>query len=262
MALLSFAPSILLIAGLIVLFGGFVKGVAGFGYALVSTTLLAALLNPATAVVIMIVPMLAASLSLVRELEPTELRTCITRFWPYVLAASVGTAIGMLLIDAIPKHLMLFGLGLFTLAYVAGKQPYVAIPGEPWFRERCFRPSTPAKAALGFVSGLLFGSANVAVQVVAYLDSLSLDRHTFVGVLAMILVGISSLRIGIAWTLGMYDAGSLFFLSILLAIPGLLGVSVGRRLRTSIPDRVELLSVLGLLTIIGFRLVTNGLQGS
>lgn len=45
---------------------------------------------------------------------------------------------------------------------------------------------------------VLFGSSNVAVQVVAYHDSLSLDRHTFVGVLAMILVGISSLRIGIA----------------------------------------------------------------
>lgn len=253
--------SILLLASFIVLFGGLVKGVAGFGYALVSTTLLASLLTPADAVVLMIVPMLAASLSLLRELALSELKTCIIRFWPYVLAASIGTAIGMLLIDAIPKHVMLLGLGVFTLTYVTGKQPYVAIPGESWFRERCFRPSTPAKAALGFVSGLLFGSANVAVQVVAYLDSLSLDRATFVGVLAMILVGISSLRIGIAWTLGMYDAGSLLLLSIFLAVPGLLGVTIGRRLRTAIPARIELLGVLGLLTIIGLRLVTRGAQG-
>lgn len=99
------------------------------------------------------------------------------------------------------------------------------------------------------------------MQVVAYLDSFDLDRSTFVGVLAMILVGISSLRIGLAWTLGMYESGGLLAVSVGLAIPGLVGVTLGQRLRSVLPEAIELAGVLGLLTVIGLRLVTKGLQG-
>lgn len=254
------APTILVIASLVVLLGGFVKGLAGFGYALVSTTLLATFLQPSTAVVLMIVPLLAASLSLVRELESGEVRTCLSRFWPYLLAASIGTAVGMVLIEFLPTDVMLLGLGVFTLLYVTGKQPYVRIPGEAWLRQQCFKTSNPTMTGLGFTSGLVFGASNVAVQVVAYLDSLSLSRNTFVGVLAMILVGISSLRIGLAWTLGMYESGGLLVVSVGLAIPGLIGVTLGQRLRTILPEFIEVAGVLVLLTVIGVRLVTSGAE--
>ncbi|MFB6185311.1 MAG: sulfite exporter TauE/SafE family protein, partial [Halobacteriaceae archaeon] len=75
------------------------------------------------------------------------------------------------------------------------------------------------KSILGFVSGLIFGLTNIAVQVVTYLDSLSLDRSTFVGVLAMILIGISGLRVVITWLLGMYQSGTLLFYSAIVAVP-------------------------------------------
>lgn len=251
--------SLFFLAAFVVFFGGVVKGTAGFGYAIASTALLASFLSPSTAVVLMILPMLVANLTLLRELQWNEFTSCLTRFWPYVLTAMGGTVLGMVLLDAVPTSLLTSGLGVFTLLYVVAKQPWVQIPGERAVVEYCFTRGTLAKSALGFVSGFVFGLSNIAVQVVAYLDSLSLDRSTFVGVLAIILVGISGLRVGLAWTLGMYQSDGLLFYSAIASVPGLVGVVLGKRLRVYVPDEYEQASVLVLLSIIGIRLISKGL---
>jgi uncharacterized membrane protein YfcA len=103
----------------------------------------------------------------------------------------------------------------------------------------------------------VFGVSNIAVQVVAYLDSLSLDRPTFVGVLAMILVGISGVRVGLAWTFGMYQTGNLLVVSVIASLPGLAGVRLGRQIRTFVPNVWEQRGVLGLLVVIGLRLLSR-----
>jgi uncharacterized membrane protein YfcA len=232
-----------------VLFGGLVKGTVGFGYAIASTALLAVFLPPSTAVVLMILPMLAANVSLLGELDRDEFSRCLRQFWPYVLLAMSGTVLGMLLLDIVQTSLLTPALGLFTLAYVAVKQPWIALPGEEIVARYCFRRDTAVKAVLGFVSGIVSGLSNVAVQVVAYLDSLDLDRSTFVGVLAMTLVGVSGLRVGMAWTLGLYDSGNLLLYSAGLSVPGLVGVTLGGRLRRFSSDRIQLTAVLVLLFV-------------
>lgn len=249
--------SVLGLVAVVVAFGGLVKGTAGFGYAIASTALLAEFLSPSVAVVVMIVPMLVANLTLLGEFDAGDFATCFERFWPYVALAMVGTAAGMVLLDAVPTALLTAGIGAFTLGYVAVKQPWVSLPGERFVVEYCFRTGPVAKAGLGFVSGFVFGVSNVAVQVVAYLDSLSLDRPTFAGVLAMILVGISGLRVGLAWTFGLYASTELLLYSVLVSVPGVLGVAAGRRLRRYVPTAYEQVPVLVLLSVIGVRLVTQ-----
>jgi uncharacterized membrane protein YfcA len=76
----------------IVFLGGFVKGVAGFGYAIASTAILPALVSPSTTVVVMTLLMLAANVRLLGELDRSDLRTCLARFWPFVGAAVPGLA--------------------------------------------------------------------------------------------------------------------------------------------------------------------------
>jgi len=245
----------------VVFLGGLVKGVAGFGYAVASTALLATFLAPSRAVVIMILPTLAANVSLLRELDGDEMRTCARRFWPYVAAALVGTLLGMGLLGLVPKPVLALGLGVLTFGYVLVKQEYVVLPGESVVTDYCFRPGTGAKAALGLVSGVVFGATNIAVQVVAYLDNLDLDRATFVGVLAMILVGISTVRVGAAWALGLYATGSVLALSVLAAVPGIAGVVAGSRLRAHVPPAYQTAGTLLLLTVIAVRLTTAGLSG-
>lgn len=255
----ALSPALFVLVALIVFGGGVVKGIAGFGYAVASTALLASVLSPSTAVVLMILPMLVANVTLLRELDRDEFTACLARFWPYVAMAMLGTTLGMFLLDVVSTSLLAGGLGAVTLLYVVGKQPWVPVPGERLVETYCFTTGSFAKAALGLVSGLVFGLSNVAVQVVAYLDSLSLDRPTFVGVLAMILVGISGLRVGFAWTLGMYQSGGLLFYSAVVSVPGLVGVAAGKRLRGYVPGDYEQVGVLLLLSVIGVRLLSSAL---
>jgi hypothetical protein len=166
----------------------------------------------------------------------------------------------MALLGRVPKPALALGLGLFTAAYVLAKQPYATVPGLAALRAYCFAPGRAGMAALGAVSGLVFGVANAAVQVVAYLDSRDLDRSTFVGVLAMVLVGVSTVRVGAAAALGLYDGGA-FALSAAAAVPGLVGVTVGNRLRPAIPERYQVAGTLLLLAVIAARLTLGGARG-
>jgi len=250
--------TVLLVFGVVAV-GGLVKGLAGFGYAVASTAVLATLLSPTVAVTVMIVPTMAANLALVRELDHEELSTCARRFGPFVLAAGLGTLVGMALLERVPARPLAVGLGAFTLVYVVLKQDRVTVPGETWLRDRCLVRGRAAEVGVGLVSGLVFGGTNVGVQVVAYLDALDLDRSTFVGVLSMVLVGLSVVRVGAAAGLGLYEGGGLLAVSLVAAVPGLVGVAAGERLRRRLPPAAVETAVLVLLAVIAARLLSRGL---
>ncbi|UWG47867.1 Sulfite exporter, TauE/SafE family [Halanaeroarchaeum sp. HSR-CO] len=243
----------------IVFAGGLVVGFAGFGYAVVSTASLAVVLPPADAVTVMIIPLLAANVSLARELDEERLRTCVRRFWPYVLAAILGTAVGMALLNAIPASVFALGLGLFTLGYVVANQRSILPTRIERRLDSTPMDTVPIQVVLGTISGFVFGASNVGVQVVAYLDTVDVDREVFVGVLALIFLGVSTVRVGLASVLGLYGPGSLLYLSIVVAGIGLIGVSIGARFRASTTPSTQNAVVSVLLTVIGFRLVLSGL---
>ena len=244
-----------------VFFGGAIRGVAGFGYEIAGTAVLTTFLDPSEAVAVMIIPLLASSLSLVGELDTSELRPCVSRFWLYLVAAVFGTVLGMIALGAISVAPLKLSIGVVTLAYVASKQGILAVPGSARFKQVCFTEGTVAKSGLGFVSGVLFGATNISVQVVEYLDSLELDRSTFVGVLSMILVGLSSARVGFAWLLGLYGSVGLLAVSVVAAVPGIVGVSLGSEVRRRLPDRLCDFTGLFLLAAVGVWLVLVGAGG-
>ncbi|MEM4782457.1 MAG: sulfite exporter TauE/SafE family protein [Halalkalicoccus sp.] len=257
---LSLSISLLVFAVGVALVAGLVTGLAGFGFALVGTMALATALPPSTAVVVMLIPILAANLSLLGELDAASLRSCGRRFGSYVAAALGGTLIGMALIDRLPDAPLELALGVVTLGFVATAQRAVEIPGFDAVRGPEFGESTRAKIALGSVSGLLFGATNVGVQMVAYVRSRELSHGLFVGVIVLVFVGINAVRVGAAALFGLYSGVGVFALSVALAVVGVVGVSGGRRLRSRVPERERRWFVLALLSVIGVRLVTSGLD--
>jgi len=257
----GFSVTFLALVVFTVFVGGTVRGVAGFGYEIAGTAVLAAFLDPAEAVAVMIVPMLVASLSLVRELDTAELKPCVARFWLYLIAAVIGTVLGMVALGAFSVAPLKFGIGVVTLGYVASKQGVFAVPGTDRLRKVCFTERTATKASLGFVSGFLFGATNVSVQVVEYLDSLELDRSTFVGVLSMILVGLSGARVGFAWILNLYGSLGLFAVSVVAALPGIVGILLGSEIRRRLPNRLCDVTGAFLLAVVGVWLVVGGFGG-
>ena len=243
----------------VVLVAGAVNGVAGFGFALVGTMALATVVEPTTAVVFMILPILSVNLSLVRDLSLPELRTCGRRFAPLMGAALVGTVVGLVTLDVVPAAPLRVGLGAVSLPFVVNAQEAVTVPGLERAREGCFVESTPAMVGVGAASGLLFGGTNVGVQLIAYVRSCDLSHGLFVGVVAMVFLGLNGVRVLAAGALGMYPDATVFLASVGAALPAVAGVAVGKRFRGAIGERRRRRAVLGLLAIIGVRLVLGGL---
>ena len=243
----------------IVLVAGATNGLAGFGFAVVGTMALATVIDPATAVVFMILPILAVNVSLVRDLSRRELRTCSQRFGPLIGAALVGTVVGMAVLDRLPEAPLRVGLGLLTLGFVATAQQRVPLPGWVSVGTSGFGKTPLAMVGIGGVSGALFGGTNVGVQLVAYLRSFDLSHSVFVGVVALVFLGLSVTRVAFAGVFGLYPSAVVAGTSVLAAVPAVAGVAVGKRLRTAVSDLVRRAAVLALLSIIGFRLVASGL---
>jgi uncharacterized membrane protein YfcA len=255
----ALSPPILAGIVAVVIFAGAINGLAGFGFALVGTMALATAMDPATAVVFMIVPILAVNLSLIRDLSVPELRTCGRRFAPLMLAALAGTLLGLVALDRVEQGPLKIGLGIVSLAFVASAQRTVPIPGLDRAKEGCFVESTPAMLGVGGVSGVLFGGTNVGVQLIAYIRSCDLSHGVFVGVVAMVFLGLNGIRIGAAAALGLYPNSTIALASVAAAVPAFAGVAVGKRLRSTVDERHRRAGVLGLLLVIGVRLVLGGL---
>lgn len=254
----ALTPAFVGLLVVIVIVSEMVNGLAGFGFAVVGTMALATVVDPAAAVVLMIIPMLAANITLVSELSTEELRSCGKRFGPLVMSALVGTIVGMIVLDALPGGPLRVGLGLITLGFVASQQQAVPLPSLG-SEGGSTLSSDPAMIVIGGVSGLLFGATNVGVQLVAYLRSQDLSHGLFVGVVAMVFVGINALRVGAAGVLGLYPSLTVFGLSVAAAVPAVGGVAIGSRLRSRVSSRLRRRVVFGLLTIIGIRLLLGGL---
>ncbi|ELZ49344.1 hypothetical protein C464_04598 [Halorubrum coriense DSM 10284] len=243
---------------IVVAVAGAVNGVAGFGFAVAGTMALASALDPATAVAFMIVPMFAVNVALVGELTREELRTCGARFAPLLVAALLGTVAGMALLDRLPAAPLRVLLGVVSLGFVTTAQRAVPLPSLPASAGRANAETPLVMGVVGVVSGVLFGATNVGVQLVAFVRSFDLSHGLFVGVVALVFVGINGLRVGAAAALGLYPDAAFALASAAAAVPAVAGVAVGTRLRERVSERLRRGVVLGLLAIIGVRLILGG----
>lgn len=249
-------PTVVGVVALVLFVAGATNGLAGFGFALVGTMALATMVPPATAVVFMIVPIFAVNLSLVSELSVAQLRTCSQRFGPLIAAALVGTVVGMVALTSVPTAPLRIALGVLTLGFVLTAQRRVEVPVQSGGN---LAKSTPGMVGVGAVSGLVFGGTNVGVQLIAYLRSFDLSHGLFVGVVALVFLGLNGLRVGVAGALGLYPSAAVAGASVLAALPAVVGVAAGTQLRVAASEGARRFVVLTLLTVVGIRLVAGGL---
>lgn len=244
---------------IVIVLAGVLNGLAGFGFALVGTMALAVAIDPAVAVVVMIIPIVAVNFSLVRELSWSQLQACGRRFWPLIVATLIGTALGMLALEQLPAAPMRIGLGVVTLGFVVHRLGggFVPVSVRKWSGGIAELPAT--MVAIGGLSGVLFGGTNVGVQFVAYLRSRRLDHGLFVGVVAMVFLGLNVLRVGLAGLLGLYPDWLIVLGSLAATLPAVAGVWIGTHLRDRVSERTVRRLVLAVLTVIGIRLVGGGL---
>ncbi len=236
-----------------VILGGLIKGLNGFGYALVSTSLLTFFIPAQEAVALMIIPLIAANIELTAKLSLKEVKACLKRFKLYIAGTFTGVTLGMLLIDMMPSNLLKTAVGLLVLVFVASRVPQIS----ELFSElnRFCVENQRVEPVLGLFSGLVFGSSNVGVPIVAYFRELELSREKFISVIAITVLAASVMRIGLASYLGLYTGTDRILLSALIAVPGLIAVKIGDKLGEKLPQKTTEKASLLLLIIIGLKLL-------
>lgn len=242
--------SLLLIAAVAML-GALVEGLSGFGFGLVTMSLLPLFLPVELAVPI--VGAWSLSLNLLntwtrrRHIQPR-------RILPMLVAATLGIPVGLTFLTAAPEHLVTGTLGVVILAYVAlalsGRVP-PGIGGEA--RRWAF--------LAGLLGGMLGGAFNTSgPPVVLYLTSRGWPKEQTIGAMQAFFAFTSTLTFLGFVGYGLYTEQAL---RIILPVLPLVWIAllVGGRLNQRIPQVAFQRLVLGMLAVLGLNFLRRSLVG-
>ena len=237
----------LLLACLVFLLAGTVKGVVGLGLPTIAMGLLALGMPPATAAALLLVPSLVTN---VWQIAPFKgLGTLLRRLAPLSIAACVGTVLGGMLLGAPAGTWASLALGITLILYaawgLAGKQYRIAAPHEGWLG-----------TVVGLTTGLVTAATGVfVVPAVPYLQALGLSKNALIQAMG---ISFTVSTLALAAMLG--GTGSLTAsttgLSLLMLLPALFGVELGKRLRHHMsPGTFRLCFLLGLAALGSYMLL-------
>src|SRR3984893_9200164 len=162
-----FAPMMVAALVAIVIAGGVTHGAIGFGFPLISTPLVALLIDIKTAVLITVVPNIAVNE--ISDVRGGSGRESSGRHWPMAIWVVVGTMIGTHFLLVAPPELLQLLLAAMIVAFLL--QDRIRRLDLTWIRRR---PAVSG-AAFGMVAGLFSGAVNVsAAPLVIYFMILGL----------------------------------------------------------------------------------------
>jgi len=238
-------PEILVIVGAAYLLAGFVKGVIGLGLPTVSLAILAATIGLNEAMALMLIPTLVTNLW--QGFVGGALAAIVRRIWPLLVILPVGIWFGTDVLARSEAWLLSGLLGVLLCVYsaVSLATPQMPPPG------RWERPLSPLIGAATGLSAGMTGSS--AVPGVLYLQALGLGRDHLVQAMGiMFTVNTVALAVGLAG----HDLlpVNLGILSAVALAPAFLGMMLGQRVRTRLPEQRFRRIFFGALLILGLYL--------
>lgn len=239
---------------LAVLLGGLTKGITGFGYAVTGTALLASFIPARTAVVLMLPALIATNIEIACEKGFSEVWARITEFKYFALTLMIGSIAGTLLIDFLPQQVIAKGVGLLVMTYIIFKQEIIELTFTEHFKNFCLRQAHSYQGILGLGSGLIFGSSNIGVPIVAISDRIEDNHGDFMSLLSGLMIMSITARFLIAYATGLYQLRGIIVAAALVA-PGIAGLKAGEILRKHLKNETIGRIVLILLGIIAVKLV-------
>lgn len=223
--------------------GGFIKGALGVGTPLLTVPMMAMVLPPQMAVVMMAMPVIVANVWQVKDAgHPGK---TIVRFWPALTALLIGTFIGVKVLKGIDERMLLYIVGVvvicFTLLQASPKK--ITIP-ETWEKVGGF--------LFCFASGIIGGlSSMFGPMLILYLVSITnLNKDQFVGTISFFYIVAVIPWVLIMSVLGVMDSSAAISSS-LAVIPLSLGLAAGRAIRKRIAESLFRQLVLVILIVSG-----------
>jgi len=230
---------------------GLVKGVTGMGLPTVAMGLLGAVMPPAAAAALLVVPSLVTNVWQLAA-GPAAL-ALLRRLGTMMLGVAAGTVGGAALLARVDPRWSGLALGLALAGYAgyALKAPQLAVAPrlEPWL-----------SPAVGVCTGLITGATGVfVIPAVPYLQALNLGRDELVQALGLSFT-VSTVALGAGLAVhGALQADQLG-VSLLAVLPALAGMWLGQGIRARIgPARFRQCFLLFLL-LLGLELAWRALR--
>jgi len=220
-------PESLAIVGATFLLAGFSKGVVGLGLPSVSVGLLAATLGLKEAVALMLIPSIATNIW--QALVGGALVALTRRLWALLLAACIGTWIGVGFLARVDSTILTGVLGLLLVSHASFSlaTPQIPAPGK---REAWMSPF------FGLAAGLSTGlTGTFVVPGVLYLQSLGLSRDNLVQAMGICFT-LATVALAVSLTGHSLMTPGLAGLSTAALLPAALGMWAGQHLRRRLPE--------------------------
>ncbi|WP_434345425.1 sulfite exporter TauE/SafE family protein [Myxococcus virescens] len=238
----------LLVTVAVFVLAGLVKGVVGLGLPTIAMALLALVMPPARAAVLLIVPSLVTN---VWQLRPwSTLGPLLRRLAPMQGGVCAGTLVGAWVLGAPMGAWATVSLGVALVAYAAWGLSGARLTVGPM-----------AESRLGPWVGALTGFVTAATGVfvipaVPYLQALGFEREELIQAM-----GISFTVSTLALAAGLYvnaaGAGTQLAQSLLMLLPALIGMQVGQWLRQKLSPVLFRACFLVSLMLLGMHMVAR-----
>ncbi len=244
----------LVLALLVVTFfgGALINGLIGMGLALVAVNVMANVMEPKSAVVIM--SLIAPFMSSYQLWHNWGLIAGWERLRSMILGSIVGSIVGAQLLVMLPAWAIALALGLFTAQFVIDRMRHER-PALAHHTERRLAP------LVGFVAGTTNSALGASGPVTgSYLLAIGMRGRDFVFGISIVFFVQALVRMGSLAVLGQYTL-PLAQLSLVLVWPALLGQYLGQRYQGHVKPTVFQRVLLVVLFVSAANMLLQGGRG-
>jgi uncharacterized membrane protein YfcA len=248
------SPEIWLIAIMVTLFAGFVKGVVGFALPMVMISGMASIFAPDVALAALILPAVATNLLQAFRNGWRAAVEAMKDHWRFIVVLWMVLAFSAQLITVLPEYAMFLILGVPVTIF-----SFLQLMG---WRLR-FRPEARRRVevVIGAFAGFVGGLSGVwGPPTVAYLTALDIEKREHVRVQGVVYGSGAVMLMGSHIQSGVLTAGTAQLSAAMLA-PALVGLFIGQLLQDRIDQSLFRRLTLIVLVVAGLNLVRRGLMG-
>lgn len=242
--------ALLLIALVVYLLAGTVKGVVGIGLPTAAIGMMSQLIQPGTAIALVIIPMIVTNIWQVYRCG--QVRSSIRRYWRFMLSLAVVISVSSRFATQVSQSALMLVMGITIVIFSLD-----TLWRKPWVLPASYDRITQYLA--GIAGGVMGGFAGIwSPPMVGYLLAIGVDRDEFVRALGLlILVGSVFLGIGY-WQTGLLSV-EIAKASVFVTVAALLGFVIGERIRRRLDAARFKKLVLVLFIVMGLNLIRRAL---
>ena len=242
----TFSITLILVS---IFLGGIVKGSVGIGMSMFSVPIIAFILPPTKAMMLLCFPIVVTNLIQMN----IKKRISDYRFFPMFFMLFVGILIGGKLILKLNFQTISIIIALTIIFFTFVNFLGLNLKNIKQKNENIL------SIIIGFFSGILGGlSTFYAPPIITFLVSLNLDKESFIRTTATMYLLAS---IPLYSSLIYHGLGNIYdlLISLALTIPALLGQYFGTKIRMKLSNEIFRKTILSILIIIGFSLLIKNL---